>query len=85
MPREGAEVVIAIRPERIAFAPDGDGDGNRLTGRVETVLYQGERAECMVRVGNELITIYGPPGSRGLKGREVTLTLAPDAISLWPK
>ena len=85
MPHEGAEVVVAIRPERIAFASEGNSDGNRLTGRVETVLYQGERAECMVRVGDELITIYGPPAARGLKGREVTLAMAPEAISLWPK
>ena len=78
----GAAITIAIRPEKINLALDG-GDG--LAGRIETVLYQGDRTECLVRVGQELLTIYGPPETAGLRNRDVKLVLRPEAISLWPR
>ena len=82
LPAVGAAITIAIRPEKINLALDG-GDG--LAGRIETVLYQGDRTECLVRVGQELLTIYGPPETAGLRNRDVKLVLRPEAISLWPR
>jgi ABC-type Fe3+/spermidine/putrescine transport system ATPase subunit len=80
----GDAVMVAIRPERVRLGA-GEGGANSLAGHVETVLYQGERSECLVRVGSELITVYGPPEAVKLRGSDITLELAPDAISLWPR
>jgi ABC-type Fe3+/spermidine/putrescine transport system ATPase subunit len=83
LPAAGSEVMVAIRPEKVKIAVEGGNGG--LPGRIETVLYQGERTECLVRVGEELLTIYGPPEVVGLRGRDVTLILPAEAISLWPR
>ncbi len=80
----GAPVMVAIRPERVRLAADSSGD-NSLNGHVETVLYQGERSECLVRVGSELLTVYSTPEAVNLRGKDVSLELAPEAISLWPR
>jgi iron(III) transport system ATP-binding protein len=80
----GSAVTVAIRPERVRLAPDSGGT-NCLNGHVETVLYQGERSECLVRVGGELLTVYSTPEAVALRGRDVSLELAPEAISLWPR
>ncbi len=83
LPAPGGAVTVAIRPERVRMALDGAPGG--IKGRIETVLYQGERTECLVRVGDQLITIYGPPETAGLRHRDVTLVLPEEAMSLWPK
>jgi iron(III) transport system ATP-binding protein len=85
LPASGSDVKVAIRPERIALSRADSGNENRLFGRVETVLYQGDRTECAVRVGGSLITIYGPPEARTMRDRDVGLVLAPEALTLWPK
>jgi ABC-type Fe3+/spermidine/putrescine transport system ATPase subunit len=81
---KGAAVMVAIRPERVQLIADTKG-GNSLAGHVETVLYQGDRSECLVRFGDELITVYGPPEAVNLRDKDVALELAPEAISLWPR
>jgi len=80
----GSEVKIAIRPERITLSQVAEGGENRLSGRIETVLYQGDRTECTVRVGDDIITIYGPPEARAMKNQDVELFLAPEALTIWP-
>jgi ABC-type Fe3+/spermidine/putrescine transport system ATPase subunit len=80
----GNTVIMAIRPEKVQLTPDAS-SSNHLTGHMETVLYQGDRSECLVRVGDELITVYGQPEAVNLRGQDVTLGLAPEAISLWPR
>ena len=80
----GSAVTVAIRPERVRLNADASGD-NSLTGHMETVLYQGERSECLVRVGGELLTVYSTPEAVSLRGKDVSLELAPEAISLWPR
>ncbi len=83
-PASGSEVKVAIRPERITLSQGAEGEENRLSGRIETVLYQGDRTECTVRVGDDLITIYGPPEARAMRNTDVELFLAPEALTLWP-
>lgn len=85
IPAAGSEVNVAIRPERIELLSGRSEQENCLAGIIETVLYQGDRTECAVRVGNELITIYGSPEARSMRGHDVTLVLAPEALTLWPK
>ena len=84
-PAPGSGVTVAIRPEKVVLDAQGESGGNRLAGRVETVLYQGDRSECMVRVGGEALTVFGPPGAKTLRDREVSLYLPPEAVSLWPR
>jgi ABC-type Fe3+/spermidine/putrescine transport system ATPase subunit len=80
----GTEVTLAIRPERVRLSVSQDGP-NMLEGLVETVLYQGERSECVVRVGSELVTVYGAPEATALRNSKVWLNFAPEAITLWPR
>jgi iron(III) transport system ATP-binding protein len=80
----GANVAVAIRPERVRLSTTQDGT-NMLEGLVETVLYQGDRSECAVRVGDELITVYGAPEATELRNSKVWLNFAPEAITLWPR
>jgi ABC-type Fe3+/spermidine/putrescine transport system ATPase subunit len=82
--RPGADVTVAIRPEKVRLVADGEG-ANRVAGKVETVLYQGERSEYLVRVGDALFSLYAPGDATDLSGRGVTLQFDPDAISLWPR
>ncbi len=84
MPAAGSAIRVAIRPERIALSAAQSAQANCLVGNIETVLYQGDRTECAVRVGSDLITIYGPPEARTMRGRNVTLVLVPEALTLWP-
>ncbi|HEY4134580.1 MAG TPA: ABC transporter ATP-binding protein [Alphaproteobacteria bacterium] len=81
----GANVNVAIRPERIRLSTLSDGNGAALEGLVETILYQGERSECAVRVGSELITVYGAPEARHLRNHKVWLDFTPEAVTLWPR
>jgi ABC-type Fe3+/spermidine/putrescine transport system ATPase subunit len=81
----GHDVNIAIRPERVRMSASRDGNPAALEGLVETVLYQGDRSECAVRVGGELITVYAEPEARNLKSHTVWLDFAPEAVTLWPR
>ena len=84
LPPAGGDIVVAIRPERVRLVLEGQVPGG-LQGRIETVLYQGERTECLVRVGEQVVTVYGPPETAGLRQRDVILVLPEEAISLWPR
>ena len=55
------------------------------SSRQSVCTYKGEAVYHHVRVGDELITVYGPPEAVSLRGRDVALELAPEAISLWPR
>ena len=79
----GAPIEVAIRPEAIRLAEPGD-EAAKLVGSVEAVLYQGERSECEVRIGDQAILAYVPPERRLAPGERVALAISPGAISLWP-
>ena len=67
------------------MSAERDGNPAALEGLVETVLYQGDRSECAVRVGSELITVYAAPEARHLRSQKVWLDFAPEAVTLWPR
>ena len=48
-----------------------------------TVLYQGDRSECEIRVGDELIFTFVPPGLALAQGQDVSVRLPREAISVW--
>ena len=90
----GSAVHVVVRPEKIAISPAGQGgdDGNRLSGTVREVVFQGTIVRYMVDVGldrplavhaqNSLpITLAG-----FLKpGQEVDVTWRPDATLVFPR
>jgi iron(III) transport system ATP-binding protein len=79
----GRAVEISVRPEAIGIGNTADGLAGTLTGIVEAVLYQGERSECEVRVGDVAITVYVPPNTAIACGEKIALRIDPDAPRLW--
>jgi len=79
----GAAVELSVRPEFVRLAqPHEQGT---LDGVVEAVLYQGERAECEVRLGGESILVFVAAAHAIAPGDRIALALAPEAAQLWPK
>jgi ABC-type Fe3+/spermidine/putrescine transport system ATPase subunit len=79
----GAHVMIAIRPEKVDIIANSTEGPNQVPGKVEAVLYQGERTECVIRVGDTLLTLFGPAEVTELNGCDVLLHFPEEAISLW--
>jgi iron(III) transport system ATP-binding protein len=81
----GSDVTVSIRPEAIAIADGGSASqDNVLRGKVAAVFYQGDRSECEIHVGDELISTFVAPGTAIARGQEVTVRLPADCISVWP-
>jgi len=77
----GADVELAIRPERVRLAP-GPGD-NVLEARIEGLVYQGAQTEVTVRLGDgqRLLVFVSEPAAVPLAlGQTVRLHLPPDAF-----
>jgi ABC-type Fe3+/spermidine/putrescine transport system ATPase subunit len=84
-PTAGMKLTAAIRPESIKVEAAGGAGDNRLAGRVETLLFVGDRFECHVRAGGASFLVYTPRRERLHEGDAVTLNFPKDALSLWPK
>ena len=80
--RPGQEVDVSLRPEGMRLANGHDGT---LHGVVEAVLYQGERSECEVKIGDIALCVYLPPGTTAARGDKIALAIVPDAPRLWAK
>jgi len=83
----GASAVwLGVRPEKLRLvangsAPDGTGDGNRLTGVVTDASFTGLATNYLVRLpwGQELMVVQQNDGtSRVAAGTQVTLGWAPE-------
>jgi ABC-type Fe3+/spermidine/putrescine transport system ATPase subunit len=81
----GRAVEISVRPEAVRLGDAANGDAGTLHGIVEAVLYQGERAECEVKIGGVAVPVYLPPDTPALRGDKIALTIARDAPRLWAK
>jgi iron(III) transport system ATP-binding protein len=81
----GHAVEVSVRPEALRLK-DKEHSGERtLKGIVTTVLYQGERSECMVRLGEDSIVIYLPSERDVQPGSEIELAVAASALRVWTK
>jgi putrescine transport system ATP-binding protein len=79
----GASVAVAVRPEKIAFAP-APGAANRLAGRVRGAAYRGEASTYEVELeGGKVLRVTEVNAARRARpraaGEAVTLAFAPAA------
>jgi ABC-type Fe3+/spermidine/putrescine transport system ATPase subunit len=82
----GQQVVVAIRPEDVVVNPAGKPqETNDLTGRIETLLFIGDRYECQVRMGDDLLMVYAPRNQPLQEGQSVQLRFPAEAVSVWPR
>jgi ABC-type Fe3+/spermidine/putrescine transport system ATPase subunit len=81
----GRNVEVSLRPEALSLARAANGAAGTLHGVVEAVLYQGERSECEVKVGQTTVCVYLPPDTSAARGDRVALSIARDTPRLWAK
>jgi iron(III) transport system ATP-binding protein len=81
----GQSVILSIRPEAITLLADHDpSETDCLVGTVAAILYQGERSECEILVGDERISAYLKPGISLALGQTVAVRLPAEHIAVWP-
>jgi ABC-type Fe3+/spermidine/putrescine transport system ATPase subunit len=81
--RAGAEVEVAIRPERVRLEPTLVPGDNRLEARVEGLVYQGAQTEVTARLadGQRVLVFVTEPAPLPLAaGQTVRLHLPADAF-----
>jgi ABC-type Fe3+/spermidine/putrescine transport system ATPase subunit len=77
----GAEVELAIRPERVRLAT-GPGE-NVVTARIEGLVYQGAQTEVTARLGDDQkvrVFVAEPAPAPLAAGQTVHLHLPPEAF-----
>ncbi|HWP57403.1 MAG TPA: ABC transporter ATP-binding protein [Candidatus Acidoferrales bacterium] len=81
----GQEVLVAIRPEKVAlwnFAPNGK--NNLVQGTLESVHFLGDRYEYTVRIGEKTHLLILPALESHKAGEKIFLELKQENITLWP-
>ncbi|MDP1587042.1 MAG: TOBE domain-containing protein, partial [Prosthecobacter sp.] len=81
----GITSLACIRPESVVFGdamrPD---EGNILEGTVKTLLFLGDRYECLLSIGGENVLAYAPRGITLDEGQPVRIQIPKEAVTLWP-
>src|SRR5262249_33741238 len=83
----GAGAHVAIRPEDIEVALDGDPrpNGRALAGVIEALLFVGDRYEARVSLGGERsILLLLPRAREWREGQRLQLAFPPETVSVWP-
>jgi ABC-type Fe3+/spermidine/putrescine transport system ATPase subunit len=84
--KNGESVFIGVRPEDVEIRPalGAEPPSGMIGGKVETVLFVGERIEYQVEVdGQRVMMIYGERHRPIEEGGKVWLKLRPDGHSAW--
>ncbi len=84
----GDPCAVAIRPESIHVRP-GDGSAgqqaNAVAGKVETLLFIGDRYEAAVALPwGQSVVIYLPPSDEWQEGRDIVIDLPAEDVHVWP-
>jgi putrescine transport system ATP-binding protein len=74
-------VAVAVRPEKMRLAADGDGGPNRVRGRVEDIAYLGDVSVFYVRLGSGQRVQMTLTNARPIV--EQTLTWDQEVILAW--
>ncbi|QWW71133.1 ABC transporter ATP-binding protein [Rhizobium sp. WYJ-E13] len=79
----GSSIKLMVRPHRLLLAGDA-GQPNSFSGVVEHIVYRGQILTLSVRCGGRLLQADLPThaGILPRKGDDVTLTVAPDDVTL---
>ncbi|MDD3313722.1 ABC transporter ATP-binding protein [Pseudodesulfovibrio sp.] len=85
----GDKVVLSLRPEFLHIAEDGaapeDGTANRITGRIDSLVFVGEAMEGEVLVGDTRLFVKVRPDSELKEGDAVSMTVTPAHCLLLTK
>jgi len=86
VPPAGREVLVAVRPEDVHVRAEANGGGpNALVGTLEALLFVGDHYECRVVLpGAQTVFLHAPRATRLREGDAVHLSVAPEAVSVWP-
>jgi iron(III) transport system ATP-binding protein len=79
----GARLALIFRPERVALSATNPGEGS-WRGVLDTVLFLGAYSECIVRVGDQLVSVSSSSQRPGIEGEEIWLTVEPDHLRVVP-
>jgi putative spermidine/putrescine transport system ATP-binding protein/spermidine/putrescine transport system ATP-binding protein len=89
VPQNGQPLRLVVRAEKLHLStePEGETDATQLTGRVDTVDYQGQAARYFVTVGAHSLQVINPIDSRPFaEGAEVCVHVRPrDIVLLQPE
>jgi len=85
----GEKVVLSLRPEFLRIedgcqTPDA-GTANRITGRIDSLVFVGEALEGEVLVGDTRLFVKVPPDSELKEGDSLSMTVAPAHCLLLTK
>lgn len=88
-PAAGESCSVAIRPEKIDIQPFSAtapiDQANTLRGRIQVLLFVGDRFEARIAVANdETILLYLPASPQWQEGQDVVLTLPASELQVWP-
>ena len=89
LPAAGTPCSVAIRPEKIDIQPLSSTAAidrpNTLRGRIQVLLFVGDRFEARIAVANdETILLYLPASPQWREGQDVALTLPASELQVWP-
>jgi ABC-type Fe3+/spermidine/putrescine transport system ATPase subunit len=81
----GTRCQVAVRPEKVTVrADDTAGSLNRIRGKLEALLFIGDRYEARVNIGdNEDVTVYMEAGANWQEGQEVSLEFPTNELRVW--
>jgi iron(III) transport system ATP-binding protein len=82
---KGTKAKLAVRPESMFLAGDGkDKEGNILEGKVEKAVFLGEKVECQILAGSQIVTTKIPITEEVEEGEKVFLRFDPESCLVLP-
>ncbi|NQU68953.1 MAG: ABC transporter ATP-binding protein [Rhodospirillales bacterium] len=85
--KPGDRAQISIRPEHIEILPEHEANGaaNMISGKIEDILFVGDRFETRIRIGGETVVIDLPSDGTWQDGQTLSLRFGQEATTLWPE
>jgi ABC-type Fe3+/spermidine/putrescine transport system ATPase subunit len=82
---KGASGKLAVRPEGFTLLSSAEAvEQNVLDGKVEKATFLGDAIECLVSVGDQIVTAKIPAKREIVEGQQILLRFGPDACLILP-